>query len=39
VVNNFGFEYTVTIDGQTITKKQIGAKPLAIKCTNSPYDW
>ena len=39
VVNNFGFEYTVTIEGQTITKKQIGAKPLAIKCTNSPYDW
>ena len=39
VVNNFGFEYTVTIDGQTITKRQIGAKPLAIKCTDAPYDW
>jgi len=38
-VNNFGFEYTVTIEGQTITKKQVGAKPLAIKCTNAPYDW
>ena len=39
VVNNFGFEYTVTIEGQTITKRQIGAKPLAIKCTDAPYDW
>ena len=39
VVNNFGFEYTVTIEGQTITKRQIGAKPLAIKCTDVPYDW
>jgi len=39
VVNNFGFEYTVTIEGQTLTKKQIGAKPLAIKCTDAPYDW
>jgi len=39
VVNNFGFEYTQTIDGSTITKRQIGAKPLAIKCTNAPYDW
>lgn len=39
VVNNFGFEYTETIDGQTITKRQVGAKPLAIKCTNAPYDW
>jgi len=39
VVNNFGFEYTVTVEGQTLTKRQIGAKPLAIKCTNAPYDW
>ena len=39
IVNNFGFEYTQTIEGQTLTKRQIGAKPLAIKCTNSPYDW
>jgi len=39
VVNNFGFEYTVTIEGQTITKRQTEAKPLAIKCTDAPYDW
>ena len=29
VVNGFGFEY---IEGQQITKRQMGAKPLAIKC-------
>jgi len=39
VVNSFGFEYNVTVEGQTITKRQVGAKPLAIKCTNAPYDW
>jgi hypothetical protein len=39
VVNNFGFEYIEAVNGQTITKRQIGAKPLAIKCTNAPYDW
>ena len=39
IVNNFGFEYTQTIEGSTITKRQIGAKPLAIKCTDAPYDW
>jgi len=32
VVKDFGFEYTVTIEGQTITKRQIGAKPLYISC-------
>jgi len=39
VVNNFGFEYTETIDGQTITKREVGVTPLAIKCTDAPYDW
>jgi hypothetical protein len=33
VVNNFGFEYIEYIEGQQITKRQIGAKPLAIKCS------
>ena len=31
VVNSFGFEYTEYIEGQQITKRQIG-KPLVIKC-------
>ena len=35
VANDFGFEYTQTIEGQTITKRQVG-KPLVIKCTD-PY--
>jgi len=33
--NDFGFEYAQTIEGQTVTKKQVG-KPLVIKCTE-PY--
>jgi len=32
----FGFEYIEYIDGQQITKRQIGAKPLMAKC-NVPY--
>jgi len=32
VFNSFGFEYTETIEGQVITKRQIGAKPLLVKC-------
>jgi len=32
-INNFGFEYIMYIDNQPITKRQIGAKPLIIKCT------
>jgi len=32
VVNSFGFEYIEYIDGQQITKRQIG-KPLVIKCS------
>jgi hypothetical protein len=34
VVKSFGFEYTETIEGQTITKRQIG-QPLVIKCTQA----
>lgn len=34
VVKSFGFEYTEKIDGQTITKRQMG-QPLVIKCTQS----
>ena len=33
VINTFGFEYIEYIEGQQITKRQIGAKPLVIKCT------
>jgi len=32
-ISGFGFEYTETIDGQVITKRQVGAKPLMIKCS------
>ena len=32
VARNFGFEYTTVIDGQRITKRQIGTAPLAIRC-------
>ena len=32
LVNGFGFEYIEYIEGQQITKRQIGAKPLMIKC-------
>ncbi len=33
VLNNFGFEYIQYIENTQITKRQIGAKPLVIKCT------
>jgi hypothetical protein len=32
MVEDFGFEYTEQIEGQTITKRQVGAKPLYIRC-------
>jgi len=32
VMNNFGFEYTEYIEGQQITKQEIGTKPIVIKC-------
>ena len=31
-ISGFGFEYIAYIDGQQITKRQVGSKPLAIKC-------
>jgi len=34
-LNNFGFEYTTTIEGQTITKKQVGTAPLIVQCMNN----
>ena len=33
VVDGFGFEYIEYIDSQQVTKRQIGAKPLMVKCT------
>jgi len=35
IIENFGFEYTQTIDGQTITKRQVGAKPIIVKCRDN----
>ncbi len=35
MVKNFGFEYIEYIDGQQITKRQVGAAPLVIKCKRS----
>lgn len=32
VVKNLGFEYNQYVEGQQITKRQVGAKPLMIKC-------
>ena len=31
-VNGFGFEYIQYIEGQQITKREIGSKPLLVKC-------
>ena len=36
VMKNFAFEYIEHIDGQQITKRQIGVKPLIAKC-REPY--
>ena len=36
VVPGFGFEYIEYIDNQQITKREIGAKPLSIKCRQYP---
>lgn len=36
VLNSFGFEYIQYVEGQQITKRQSGAKPLIIKC-REPY--
>ncbi len=35
VMNNFGFEYIQYVEGQQITKRQIGAKPIMIKCMDN----
>lgn len=32
VINSFGFQYITYVEGQQITKRQIGAKPVIIKC-------
>jgi len=32
-VNNFGFEYVETIEGQQITKRQVGSKPWIVQCS------
>lgn len=36
VVNSFGFEYAQYVEGQEITKRQIGTKPLILRCKD-PY--
>jgi len=38
VFSSFGFEYVEYIDGQQITKRQIGAKPFIVKC-REPTVW
>jgi len=35
VMNSFGFEYIEYIEGQQITKREIGTKPVVIKCMNN----
>jgi len=35
VVKNFGFEYVETVEGQQITKRQVGAKDLVAKCVGT----
>ena len=35
VMTNFGFEYIQYIENTQITKRQIGAKPVVIKCMNN----
>ena len=35
VINNFGFEYTEYVEGQQITKREVGAKPVVIKCMDN----
>jgi len=36
VMKDFGFEYIEYIEGQQITKRQVGSKPLIVKC-REPY--
>jgi hypothetical protein len=35
IVKDFGFEYVEYIEGQQVTKREVGAKPLIIKCSRS----
>ena len=35
IVDDFGFEYTQTVEGQTLTKKQLGSTPLVVQCMNN----
>ena len=35
VMNSFGFEYTQYVEGQQITKREVGAKPVVIRCMNN----
>jgi hypothetical protein len=35
VMNSFGFEYIQYVDSQPIAKRQVGAKPIVIKCMNN----
>ncbi len=37
VVKNFGFEYVERVEGQSVTKRQIGTAPLVVKC--GPPAW
>ena len=32
IIENFGFEYAENVNGQTVTKRQVGAKPIIVKC-------
>ena len=36
-VKNFGFEYVERIEGQAVTKRQIGTAPLLVKCGPPPW--
>jgi hypothetical protein len=35
-MKDFGFEYVEYVDGQQITKREIGGKPLVLGC-NEPH--
>jgi hypothetical protein len=37
-VKDFGFEYTQTVEGQTVTKRQIGVEPVTIGCMTNISD-
>jgi hypothetical protein len=35
VINGFGFEYTQYVDGQQLTKREIGTEPVVIRCLSN----